>query len=189
MAAALLGAMSDMSANALLPLYGLSVGFAEQTAVLLLTAYLVGGIALQVPLGWAADRLGRERMLLLCATLATLAPLSMVLGAFVGAAPIWPLVLVWGGATFGLYTMGLTLVGQRIPPERLAAANAAFVMSYETGSVSGPSLAGAAMALWPPHGYPAVLAAVGVLFLLAAGARALGRRVRPLTPRRGSPRP
>ncbi|MGH6952625.1 MAG: MFS transporter [Alphaproteobacteria bacterium] len=189
MAAALLGAMSDMSANALLPLYGLRVGFAEQTAVLLLTAYLVGGIALQIPLGWAADRLGRERMLFLCATLATLAPLSMALGASAGTAVIWPLVLVWGGATFGLYTMGLTLVGQRSPPERLAAANAAFVMSYETGSVSGPSLAGAAMALWPPHGYPAVLAAVGALFLVAAGARALGRRVPPFTPRRGSPRP
>jgi len=51
-------------------------------------------------------------------------------------------------------------------------ANAAFVMLYSLGSMSGPVLGSAAMTLWDPHGMLAFGAAASLLFLLIVLARA-----------------
>jgi sugar phosphate permease len=76
-------------------------------------------------------------------------------------------LFVWGGTSFGLYTLSLALLGERSHLAELAAANTAFVMVYEVGSISGPILVGAAMDLAGRNALAAVTAAVCVLFFLA----------------------
>jgi predicted MFS family arabinose efflux permease len=105
--------------------------------------------------------------------------LALVALAGAGIAMAWPLALadpVWsvavaaalGAMVLAYYSVGLALLGQRFGLDDLAVANAAFIACYEIGTVSGPTLAGAAMDLWDPHGLPATLAVVSLAFAVLA---------------------
>ncbi|EGD06434.1 major facilitator transporter [Burkholderia sp. TJI49] len=58
-------ALFDTLALSLLPLYAMDHGVASETAVLLASIMLFGDTAMQFPIGWLADKLGRERVHLL----------------------------------------------------------------------------------------------------------------------------
>jgi hypothetical protein len=81
-------------------------------------------------------------------------------------------LFVWGGWILGIYSIGLTILGERFKGADLANANAAFVMSYCVGLLAGPAVEGVALDAWNPHGLLAVLGAisagyVGYLMLFA----------------------
>jgi predicted MFS family arabinose efflux permease len=78
---------------------------------------------------------------------------------------IYPMLFVWGGTVFGIYTIGLTLLGQRFQGPELAGANAAYVMLYALGLLAGPPLEGVALDWWNPHGLMAVLAASCLIYM------------------------
>ena len=59
------------------------------------------------------------------------------------------------------------MLGERSSLAQLAAANTAFVMVYELGSVSGPIVVGAAMHAAGPDALAAVAAAACLALLLA----------------------
>lgn len=172
--AALVCGLAETNIFALLPLYALRQGLDETATLALLTAFSVGNLALQLPLGWLADRFDRGRVLMGCA----LAALGIVLAlplAIGTPAAVWPLLFVLGGLSAGFYTLSLTLIGQRFDAADLAGANVAIIMAYTAGMVAGPVLGGVAMGLWNPHGLMVVLALVfaGAIPVLAS------RRVRP----------
>jgi predicted MFS family arabinose efflux permease len=81
---------------------------------------------------------------------------------------LWVMLFLWGGTTFGIYTIGLSLLAERFPREGLAGANTAFVMAYEVGGLTGPIVAGRAMDSLGPNGLVGVVAVVCAAFLLAA---------------------
>lgn len=171
-AAAVLGGFVDAALFALLPVYGLAIGLAQSDAVLLLTAFIGGNVLLQVPLGWIADRTSRRGTLLACVAVAlvgaALLPLLAQGGPMASRPLLWPTLFLWGGTAFGIYTIGLSLLAERFPRADLAAANTAFVMAYESGSLAGPVAAGAAMDGLGPQGLVIAVAAVCAAFLLAA---------------------
>ena len=70
---------------------------------------------------------------------------------------LYPVLFLGGGVTYGAYTTGLALLGKRFQNEGMAAANAAFVMTWEMGTMSGGPLAGLAIALFGAAGFPAVM--------------------------------
>ncbi len=167
MAAALVGGLTDTGIIVLLPVYGLRVGFDEATAVLLLTVFIAGNVALQIPIGWLADRVSRRPILLVCAGIGMA---GAVLLPFVLEQPVllWSLLFLWGGTVFAFYTVGLSLVGQSVPAGQFVAANAAFIVFYESGSITGPAVGGAAMDLVGPHGLLGVIAAASLALILVA---------------------
>lgn len=152
----------EQGAMALLPVYGIRVGLTEQLAALVLSAFAAGNIFSQIPLGLIADRVDRRLVLIACALIgaATIATLPLVQGTYF----VMPVIFVFGGVVTGLYTVGLTLLGQRFSGGDLAAANAAFVMMYNFGGLAGPAIGGGAMELVPPHGLPLAFAAISLLF-------------------------
>lgn len=171
---ALVGGMNDMAMIALAPLYGLRLGHGEGISALLVTAYTAGAVALQLPFGWLADR--ANRTIILCLSLGACAAGALLLPMLHGAVLIWPLFVLWGGLSFGLYTVALTELASRLPVAALAGANAAFVMAYQLGSVSGPALSGAAMDRFGPHGLPMTLLVVDAACLIVMLMAGLQRR-------------
>lgn len=161
MVAALVGGALEMTNFSMLPVWATSAGAPQAAALSLLTAFLLGGIALQLGVGWVADRLSAQRAsVAACFALATL----------LATLPLWPqgwpllgVVFVLGGLTGGLYTLGLAAIGQTVRTADLAVANAAFLIAYQAGAMVGPALGGAAMALWIPHGLIAVMVAAALL--------------------------
>jgi MFS family permease len=79
---------------------------------------------------------------------------------------------IWGGLILGVYSVGLTLLGEQVKPGRLATANAGYVMFYCFGLLLGPAAEGVALDLWNPHGLLVVLAgicAAYVAYLILSG--------------------
>lgn len=157
LAALVFGAL-ETGGFSLFPLYGLRLGLDEKSAALLVTYAALGNLLFQIPLGWLSDHADRRLMLLACA----------VFGA-AGAAvmPLLPpsgllfttLLIVWGGITGAIYTVGLAHLGSRFSGSDIVVANAVFIMLYSAGMVIGPLLIGIAMDVGGPAGFSAALAA------------------------------
>jgi MFS family permease len=165
MLAALVAGFVDAGLFTQIPIYELRAGFPREIAAASLSIFMAGNLVLQLPLGWLADHSSRRGILLLSA--AVVAAGAVIYPFLLGSDPwLWVMMFLWGGVSWGIYTLALGLMGEKFPATDLAAANAAFVMMYEVGSVGGPILSGAAMDVWPLYGLPIVIAVVaGALFV------------------------
>ena len=172
MVAALIAGLVESAYVSLLPVFALLRGLDERSSLVLVTVFLAGNVILQLPIGRLGDRLGRLRVLALCAAVCVIGPI--LLSAVLGIAWLsWLLLLLWGGTMYGFYTQGIALLGESYPHAELADANTVFVVVYCAGGIVGPSLGGLAMDWWQPNGLLVFLS--GAPLLLAAP---LLRRVR-----------
>jgi predicted MFS family arabinose efflux permease len=157
----------------LLPVYGLSYGMDEARMSALLVAVIAGNIALQMPLGLAAERFGAGAMLVGCALVTLLG--CLLLPVLIVTPLIWPLAVIWGAASFGIYTLALIELGARFAGPMLVAGNAAFAMVWGVAGMAGPPGTGLAMDLIGVQGLPIVLGAM-CLCLAAVKLRAVRHR-------------
>lgn len=168
MGAALVAGFVDASLFSLIPVHQVRAGIDAETAVLSLSVFMAGNLALQYPLGWIADHTSRAGTAFFTAAIIVAGAVAYpVLLPGLGA-PFWLMMFVWGGVSWGMYTLGLALLGERFPAAQLAAANAAFVMMYESGSIAGPIASGAALDLWPDYGLPVAVALAAGCFMALA---------------------
>jgi MFS family permease len=161
-------ALFDGALLSLLPVYALAHGIGERQAALLLTPLVVGNMVLQFPVGWLADRLDRRAVLAGCALAgcvgALLLPLVVETSFW-----FWPVLMAWGGLTFGIYPVVLAVLGHQLAGDDLLNANMAIAAVWGVGGLAGPALVGAVMQAAGPGGLPVSLALVwGVLTLFLA---------------------
>jgi MFS family permease len=163
-AAAVFGAI-DAGMFGLFPVYAVRSGYTEAHAALAVTAMAIGSIVFQYPLGVLTDRMNRRHLLALCAGTGII---GVVITPFVIATPLlmYFVLFVWGGWVLGVYSVGLTLLGERFQGPDLASANAGFIMSYCAGLLVGPAVEGAALDAWNPHGLLVVLGAISAAYAL-----------------------
>ena len=166
-------ALLEASQFALLPVYAIDRGMSEAVAAGLLSVWLSGNILFQFPLGWLADRWSRPSVMLAC-TLLALAGQALVPAVVGTPVLLWPLLVLLGGLMGGLYTLSLTLVGERFQGADLTRANTAFVMTFQIGVITGPPYAGAVMHLLGVPVFPLAL----LLPLAFLGAALLAGAVR-----------
>jgi MFS family permease len=171
MAAIAFGALESILFT-LTPVYGVRIGLSPETASLMVAAGALGGIALQVPLGWLADRHGRTRVLMAIAAAGVVGPLFIHL-AGASLLLLYPVLFFYSGLVAGLYTVGLALIGERFTGGGMVAANAAFIFGYGLGSFGGTPVAGTAMDAFDPWGLLPALAALAALPLIVRGLRAM----------------
>lgn len=172
MLGALAAGFIDISLFVMLPVYGLRAGFDQALAVQMLSVFVAGNLILQMPLGWLADHTNPRTVMIGCTAAGVIG--ILLLPVLLPYGPLlWVMLFLWGGTTFGLYTVGLTLLGRRFPAAQLAGANTAFVMIYEIGSISGPVASGFAMDAWGANGLVVTVAAIAAAFLLFSVLRAI----------------
>ena len=172
MVAALIAGLVESAYVSLLPVFALLRGLDEQRSLVLVSVFLAGNVLLQLPIGRLGDRLGRKRVLALCASVCVIGPI--VLSAVLGIPWLaWPLLLLWGGTMYGFYTQGIALLGESYSRDELADANTVFVVVYCAGGIVGPTLGGLAMDCWTPNGLLVFLSVAPLL--LAAGRLRQGR--------------
>ncbi len=178
MAASLIQGLLDTVVDSFLPLYGLRNGLDQGSAVTMLIVCQGGVLAVQLPIGWAADRMDRGRLLIAMTALALLA--SVLLPMAVGhALALWPTLFLLGIAGGGIWNVSLVLVGQLFQGAELPPALALRSILYGLGSVVGPPFAGLGFEIWGQIALPVVLAlACGALLLMQAGSLRRLRGVR-----------
>jgi len=167
MLASVVSGFVDSATLALLPLYGLRVGMDAGTAIELVAISTFGAVALQLPIGWVADRFGRRATLIGCALSGalTVAILPAVLHV---TWLLWLVLFLWGGGVVAFYTLALALLGGAFRGTAAAKANTALVIAYCLGSIAGPPAAGGAMDWLGPHGFVVVMALVACLLVAVA---------------------
>lgn len=149
------------------PLYAREVGMDTYQLTLFMSSAVLGGAALQFPLGRLSDHYDR-RIVVLGAALVG-AGLSLALGTIPELSG-WlriGLVFFWGGTTMTLYAICLAHANDRAEPEDFVMVGSSILLTYGISSAIGAPLAALAMGLLGGGGL--FLFAGVVLALLALG--------------------
>jgi MFS family permease len=149
---------------AFFPLFGIHIGLGEARSLSLLTLFGLGGVMLQLPLGWLADHMQRHKLLLLClvATVAGFLLLPDIISRSVGGS-IFAFAL--GGVEGMIYALGVILLGQKFRGADLAAASVLYTGMWCTGMVLGPAIVGAGMDIFGDYSMPYLVAAIYTAYL------------------------
>lgn len=139
----------------LFAVYGAALGSAEERIASLITCFIAGNAVLQILLGRVAEQFGSKRTMLFCAVTSLAG--CLLLPSIFNSWLIWPVVFVWGGASFGIYTMSLIQLGERFTGQALIAGNAAFAFVWGIGGIVGSPATGLAMQLIGHQGLPSSL--------------------------------
>ncbi|NYH18466.1 MFS transporter [Paraburkholderia bryophila] len=159
-------ALFDTIALSLLPLFAMSHGMTSEVAVLSASALLLGDTTMQFPIGWLADRLGRERVHIGCGVIVVLL-LPLLPWAITSPWLCWPLLYVLGAAAGAIYTLSLVACGERFRGVALVSASSLVGASWSAASFGGPLVAGALMKDVGNDAMVGVLLAAALAFLAA----------------------
>ena len=132
-----------------------------------MSVVILGGVALQWPLGRLSDRFDRRRVIVVAfaGTFVTCIALSLMTGP--GLALLL-LGALFGGLSFALYPLCVAHTNDHLDPDQRVAASGGLVLLYSVGAVAGPMAGAVAITLLGPAG---LFAFIG---LCASGALAFG---------------
>ena len=133
----------ESSMIALLPIYLIANNISNINLGTIISAFVIGGILFQLPAGMIADRVGKEKSLIIYIIILSVgsffAPFNnnlyylIIIAVIIGA---------FGSA---LYPVGLSILPDKINPTKLGSANATFTSIYGLGSILGPLLSATLM--------------------------------------------
>jgi MFS family permease len=156
-------------------IFGLRSGLSIATASTILGVGILGNALLQFPIGYLADKWSRLGVIVVSAAITALLSVAMIWT--IDGWLIWPVILILGTTAFAVYTVALTILGDRFDGPDLIAGSAAFAAMWGIGGIIGPPITGAAVDAFGIDAFPIALAAVYVV-LLAALAMAGGNLIR-----------
>lgn len=133
----------------LLPVYVRGLGFDLTQVGTYMSLAILGGAALQWPIGRWSDRHDRRF------ALATVSALATVLALLQLLVPRWQatmiaLIFLYGGLTFAIYPIVVAHLVDHLAPEELLSASSSVLLIFGIGSAIGPIAAGALMARLGP---------------------------------------
>jgi len=164
MVAGLIYGLIESATFALLPLYGLAKGLDESAAAFLLTMFVVGAVAGQVPVGWLADHVERRR-LMACSVSVSLLAFALLPAAIGHTGFTWVAMVLMGMTLGSFFVIAMAMIGARFSGADLVGVNASFIFLWGIGAVAGPALGGGAFAVLGPDGLPALGVALCAGFL------------------------
>jgi CP family cyanate transporter-like MFS transporter len=158
--------VSEACNLSLLPVMGLGLGAGLHRAALLVVVCQTGVAGGAFICGVLADGLNR-RALNIGAGL-VMATLPLAVPFYMRGNAIWLVLMLWGAAQGGLFTVGMVKLGARFSGTALARAMSLAMVVYTLGGIAGPPVMGGVMAVFGPAGLVyglAALAALGVMFI------------------------
>jgi len=167
-------AIIDAANLGFLPVYGVKKGMDRDIASLALTAFIIGNSVLQFPIGWLADHMSKRTVMAGCGIVTAIG--SALSPWSVATWLLWPVLLVTGAASAGIYTVALSELGDRFTGTELVSGTASFATMWGFGALLGALVAGWAFQGFGPDGLPYTLAALFAAFILAMTGRRLAIR-------------
>jgi MFS family permease len=136
---------------------------------------IIGNTLLFYPMGLLADRWSRLGVIVITAILTVVASLALI--PLVATWAVWPLMILLTASAFGVYVVGLAVVGDSFKGSDVVAGSAAVAAMWGVGGLIGPPVAGAAIDAFGTNAMPATLAFF-YLVMLSGLAITGGRLVR-----------
>lgn len=155
---------------ALIPAWMLQNGIEQGTIGLFMLVAVLGGLALQVPVGRLSDR--NDRRLVLAGLAAGFAAAAILLVTVPPKlAAVLPVAAILGGFMSTLYPVCVAHALDRMPADRVVAVSGRLVLVSGIGSALGPLLGAAVMARLDVYGLMLFMAAATLALAAVAGLR------------------
>lgn len=158
------------------PIYGIEVGLSADMIALFLAAFVLGGAAAQLPVGWLADKFDRRTVLMWLSVTAALACAATVALAGLGTAAVFVTAGLFGVTTMPIYSVSTAHAHDFATDEERVELSAALMFLYAIGAIASPLIASTLIAWFGPASMFVFIATIH-LGLLAFGL--LRMRVRP----------
>lgn len=152
--------------------YGLGAVFARRLGLSLaetsgfMTTVILGGVALQWPLGRLSDRWDRRKVIVF--SFAGTLAVSLAIALVDERLSLLALGASFGGLSFALYPLCVAHTNDHLQPNQRVAASGGLVLLYSIGAALGPTLGASMMTLAGPSGL------FGFIAACAGGAFAFG---------------
>lgn len=179
------------AAFSLVPIAVLRMGLSVEQVAPVMAGLVLGGVALQWPIGHFSDRYGRRALIFIVGIATALVALSPV---YVGVTySHWLLVskaALLGGLAFTLYPLAVSLANDTLPGGNFVSVSAALIFLWGIGAAVSPILGGYIIAHTPAGGlfvYMAVVSGIVAMVAMATEQRYIRIRNPFRTMGRGSP--
>jgi MFS family permease len=145
---------------ALVPVFLTTQGYGARIAANFIAAANLAGLAVQAPVGFFSDWVGRRPVAV--AVLVSSCTAAVLMGLRENASlSVFMLVgCLFAGCTAPLYSLGSSLTNDRLERGEALAATGGLLFSWAAGSTVGPAFAGSMMGRFGPSGLFGYLAAV-----------------------------
>ena len=150
--AVLVHALLDGASIAFFPVYALAFNYSAEMAAFMVTALAFGNVFLQLPIGWLADHFPKRLVITWCFIVTGVG--LVMLEWLIETIWIWPLLMIVGASSFGIYSVGLASLGERFKGPDLVAGTAAFSAMWGAGALLGSVVVGYAIQAQGPAGLP-----------------------------------
>jgi MFS family permease len=160
--------MTNMNVYTMTPIYAERVNLDAAVAVTLVTAFSLGGMLAQAPIGWLSDRMDR-RVLLLLQGLAAAGLCAAI--AWPGMRPqalLYGLFFVYGAVALTIYPVAIAYANAQLDSRHMVSASGSLLLLYSIGNIMTPGLAAQLMEQFAPQALFLLLG--GGAFLVAAAA-------------------
>ncbi|MBW3551153.1 MAG: MFS transporter [Proteobacteria bacterium] len=170
---ALLGGLALGGFWGLGAVYASRLGMDVTGIATLMSLTILGGAALQWPIGRLSDRGDRRTTLALVCTLATLVSVALALIGGSDRTLLYGLFFAFGGLSFAIYPVCVAHLLDHLAAEDMLSGCSSLLLLNGIGSALGPALAGALMTQAGPQALPAFFAITLALLALVTGGRRL----------------
>jgi len=134
------------------------IGLDLSAVAAFMSAVILGGVALQWPLGWLSDRFDRRTVILGVFAAAAVVALAIMLLGEPGML-LLALGCLFGGLSFALYPLCVAHTNDRLSNTQRVGASAGLVLVYSVGAAVGPMAGAASMAMLGTDGLYLFIAA------------------------------
>jgi MFS family permease len=136
----------------LAPRFAHDSGFDVSLIAAFMTVTILGGLALQWPVGRLSDRFDRRLVMIAVSFATALASLAILLAPMASAWTLTLWALVYGGLSFTLYPLSVAHANDHVGPAELVPVSAGLLLAYALGSSLGPITASSLIGVFGPPG-------------------------------------
>jgi len=143
------------------PLFAARLGYSESQVAIFISLAVLGGAAIQYPVGRLSDLIDRRLVVLGVLAAGTVISLIMAMAAFLLPSQLWLMVLLamcFVGLALAVYPIGVAHLVDHIHKDHLVAGSSGLLLLYGLGSFIGPALAGVALQRMGGQALPAFFA-------------------------------
>ncbi len=133
--------------------YANAIGLSVAQVAWLMTAFSLGAVVLQWPLGWLSDAMDRRKIIVGATGASAVLGFAAIPAAAHSPAALIGVVAVYGGISIPLYSLFIAHTNDHLEPPQRVAASAGLVMMNGVGAAIGPMLCALAMDAGGDHGF------------------------------------
>jgi len=152
----------------LIPLASIQTGYTTADIATFMSVVVLGGVALQWPVGRLSDMLDRRHVIIMAATVMCAVSVALYIFASGDRNIALALAFILGGMNLVIYPLCAAHINDRITQEDVIQANAALLLVLGVGAASGPLIGGLVMDGFGPLSLYLYMAGVAGLFVLFA---------------------